>query len=109
MKFHHYLSAIILVSVVGFWGCEKVQKPELRGQGPLAITVERGTATPEYHAPLESWRNLHMEAINRGDFTQKECVLCHNPQTGCNRCHGYVGAKEVNIPEAELYYAGTKK
>ncbi|MCX5907558.1 MAG: hypothetical protein NTY64_10310 [Deltaproteobacteria bacterium] len=108
MKLFRTTWMIIAITAVGLWGCEKVQKPELRGQGPLAVTVARGTAVPEYHAPLESWRTLHMEAINQGDFTQKECVLCHNPKTGCNQCHQYIGAKEVNIPESLLYFPEQK-
>ena len=84
--------------------CQQVQKPELKGEGPLAVVVPRGSTAPEYHAPIERWRTLHMEAIHQGDFTQRECVLCHNPKTGCNRCHQYIGAKLVVVPEAELYW-----
>jgi hypothetical protein len=102
-------SALIWVPVgfiflIALGACQQVQKPELKGEGPLAVTVARGTATPEYHAPLERWRTLHADALNRGDFTQRECVLCHNPQTGCNQCHQYVGAKRISVPEASLYW-----
>jgi len=84
--------------------CQQVQKPELKGEGPLAVIVPRGTSVPEYHAPLERWRTLHMDALNRGDFTERECVLCHNPKIGCNKCHNYVGAREISQPEASLYW-----
>ena len=87
-----------------FLGCQNVQKPELKGEGPLAVTVARGTATPEYHAPGERWRVSHGQAMNRGDFTQRECVLCHNPETGCNQCHQYVGTPKISVPEASLYW-----
>lgn len=100
---------IISILFLGLLGCQQVQKPELRGEGPLATTVARGTAVPEYHAPLERWRTLHMEALNRGDFSQRECVLCHNPKTGCNQCHNYVGAKEISVPEASLYWPESEK
>ena len=96
--------AIGLLFFIGLGACQQVQKPELKGEGPLAVTVARGTATPEYHAPLERWRILHGDALNREDFTQRECVLCHNPQTGCNQCHQYVGAKRISVPEASLYW-----
>ena len=86
------------------FGCQQVQKPELKGEGPLAVVVPRGSTAPEYHTPIERWRSIHMEAINQGDFTQRECVLCHNPKTGCNKCHQYIGAKEVSVPEANLYW-----
>ena len=85
-------------------GCQQVQNPELKGEGPLAITVDRGVSVPESHAPLERWRTLHVESLNRGDFSQRECVLCHNPKTGCNQCHRYVGAKEISVAEASLYW-----
>ena len=93
----------------GLFACQQVQKPELKGEGPLAVTVARGTTTPEYHAPAERWRVSHGRAINRGDFSRRECVLCHNPETGCNRCHGYVAAQRIVVPEAGLYWAEGKK
>ena len=102
------LSLTISIFILCLVGCQKVQKPELKGEGPLAITVDRGESVPESHAPLERWRTLHVEALNRGDFSQKECVLCHNPQTGCNQCHRYVGAKEISVAEASLYWPEPK-
>jgi hypothetical protein len=100
------ISAKICVLIVLFSlrACQQVQKPELKGEGPLAVTVARGTATPEYHAPAERWRINHGQALNRGDFTQRECVLCHNLETGCNQCHRYVGTPKIIVPEASLYW-----
>jgi hypothetical protein len=109
MRFLNHLIIILLILTVGITSCQQVQKPELKGEGPLAITVDRGTAVPEYHAPLARWRTLHVEALNRGDFSQRECVLCHNPQTGCNQCHSYVGAKEISVAEASLYWPEAKR
>jgi len=106
--FHYWLTAI-LVLLLGFLGCQQVQKPELKGEGPLAIHIPRGTAVPEYHAPLERWRTFHREALHQGDFSQRECVLCHNPRTGCNQCHKYVGAKEISVREASLYWQVQKE
>ncbi len=103
---------IILVPVfmifLGTSGCQQVEKPELKGEGPLAVTVLRGTSVPAYHAPAERWRVRHKEAINQGDFSERECILCHNPQTGCNRCHQYVGVKEISVPESAIYWKETK-
>ena len=98
----------IAFALVGLLGCQQVQKPELQGEGPLAVTVARGTATPEYHAPVARWQVSHSQAINRGDFTRRECVLCHNPETGCNKCHEYVGTTKISVPEASLYWADLK-
>ncbi len=104
------LFLFICLSLTGsFAGCQQAQKPELNGAGPLAVVVPRGSTAPEYHAPLERWRVTHMDAINQGDFSQRECVLCHNPKTGCNQCHTYIGAKEVSVPEASLYWPDEKK
>jgi hypothetical protein len=88
--------------------CQPVERPELKGEGPLAVVAPRGSTSPEYHAPIERWRTIHMEAVNQGDFSQRECVLCHNPKTGCNRCHKYIGAKEVSVPEADLFWPDEK-
>jgi hypothetical protein len=110
MLFHLYKylrkSAFICVPIglIFFPACQQVQKPELKGEGPLAVNVARGTAVPEYHAPAERWRTLHGSALNRGDFSQRECVLCHDPQAGCNQCHQYVGAPRISVPEASLYW-----
>jgi hypothetical protein len=109
MRILNYLSVMLLMWALGIPSCQQVQKPELKGEGPLAITVDRGTSAPESHTPLERWRTLHVEALNRGDFSQRECVLCHNPKTGCNQCHGYVGAKEISVAEASLYWPETKR
>ena len=108
MERKKYLLAIIFLVLASFLACQQVQKPELKGEGPLAVTVARGTATPEYHAPAERWRVGHGQALNRGDFSQRECVLCHNPETGCNQCHQYVGTQKIFVPEASLYWANGK-
>ncbi len=90
-------------------GCQQVQKPEIKGEGPLAVVMERGTASAEYHAPLERWRATHKRALANGDFTERECLLCHNPQKSCNHCHGYIGAREISVPEAFFYWPDLKK
>jgi hypothetical protein len=108
MKAFLILWGIAFLTVVGI-GCQQVQKPELNGEGPLAIKVARGTAVPEYHAPLDRWRVQHKEALNEGDFTQRECMLCHNPRTGCNQCHQYAGAIRIYAPEATLYWPNPKE
>ena len=104
MRVLNFLIAMFFILAPGIFSCQQVQKPELKGEGPLAITVDRGASVPESHSPLERWRTLHVEALNRGDFSQRECVLCHNPKTGCNQCHRYVGAKEISVAEASLYW-----
>ncbi len=109
MCFLNYWIIILWALAFSLSSCQQVQKPELKGEGPLAVTVARGTAAPEYHAPLERWRTLHMEALNQGDFSQRECVLCHNPRTGCNQCHSYVGAKEISVAEASLFWPDATK
>lgn len=85
-------------------GCQQVPKPEVRGEGPLQIVVPPETKIPEYHAPAPRWRVQHGEAINQEDFSQRECLLCHNPQTGCQKCHKYVAAKAIALPEAGLFW-----
>ncbi len=109
MKTHTRFLLFSLAAIGYFAGCQQVQKPELKGEGPLAVAVPRGSTAPEYHTPIEVWRTVHMEAVNQGDFSQRECVLCHNPKTGCNQCHKYIGAKEVSVPEAILYWPEEKE
>jgi hypothetical protein len=108
IKFMKFLMVTGFLIPWGISACQQVQKPELKGEGPLAVIVPRGTTIPEYHAPAERWRVRHKEVIDQGQFTERECILCHNPKTGCNQCHQYVAVKEISVPEASLYWAEKK-
>lgn len=76
----------------------QVPPPARDGAGPLAILLPAGVPAPEYHSPLEWWQTHHMDAVNRGDFTQADCLHCHEPETSCNNCHAYVGVQAI-VPE----------
>jgi hypothetical protein len=84
--------------------CEQVQKPEVKGEGLLSVKMARGLVAPEFHAPLERWRTTHKQALDKGDFTQRECVLCHDPRNSCNQCHRYVAAPAIDVSEASLLW-----
>ena len=90
-------------------GCQQVQKPEVNGEGPLGVKMARGIISPEFHAPLERWRTSHKQALNGGDFTERQCVLCHDPQKSCNNCHGYIGARKIEVSEASFLWPEEKK
>jgi hypothetical protein len=91
--------AVVVVSLllmVMLAGCnERVAKPELKGEGPLALKLPSGVLSPEYHQPVEYWKQHHMDLIKRGDFNKQECTLCHDVHTSCNNCHEYVGVVKV--------------
>jgi len=101
----YLLSSLGLLMIVG---CQQVQKPEVRGEGPLAVKMARGITSPEFHAPLERWRTTHKKALSIGDFTERECILCHDPKKSCNNCHHYIGAREIDVPEASLFWPDEK-
>ena len=106
------LSVCYLLTVTSLFmiaGCQQVQKPEVRGEGPLAVKTARGITSPEFHAPLERWRTTHKKALNIGDFTERECILCHDPQKSCNNCHKYIGVRAIYVPEAFLFWPEEKK
>lgn len=84
-----------LLMVLAVTGCTKVQKPELKGEGPLALTLSEGVLSPEYHQPVEFWKTHHMDLIGHGDYEKQECMLCHDVHTSCNNCHEYVGVAMV--------------
>jgi hypothetical protein len=90
-------SVLVLAAVAVFAlaGCNKVEKPELKGHGPLTVTIMPGVLSPEYHQPVEYWKQHHMDIIKNGDFNRQECTLCHNMHTSCNNCHDYVGVARV--------------
>ncbi len=97
MRFRAML--ILPVCLLTLAACaERVDKPKLEsrgGTGPLAIKMKRGTAAPEYHFPREYWRTHHMDLIAKGDFEKRECVICHDTEASCNKCHLYVGVPKV--------------
>ncbi len=78
-------------------GCsnERVAKPELKGTGPLALRLPPGILSPEYHQPVDYWKDHHMDILKRGDYNKHECMLCHDVNTSCNNCHDYVGVAKV--------------
>jgi len=72
-----------------------VQKPEKDGPGPLAVYIDPIYSVPEYHSPLDWWQSHHPDMVNRGDLLQEDCLYCHEPETSCNNCHGYVGVNPI--------------
>jgi hypothetical protein len=106
MMFRSLVAIFLLLCLLS---CEQVQKPEVKGEGPLAVMMARGITTPEFHAPIERWRATHKKAINRGDFTERECILCHDPKKSCNNCHQYIGVREISYSEASLFWPEQKK
>ena len=89
------LAAVSLLLLLSAMGCDKVQKPELKGEGPLALKLPAGVLSPEYHQPVDYWKQHHMDLILRGDYNRQECMLCHDANTSCNNCHDYVGVPRV--------------
>lgn len=88
------LGAVAVVLVLS--GCDLgVEKPEKDGPGPLAITIDRTRDAPDYHNPLDWWTANHPHGISDGVFSQRECMLCHVPEDSCNKCHDYVGVRQV--------------
>jgi hypothetical protein len=70
---------------------------------PLALEKPDTVVTPPYHKPAnlpgDWWRWYHPVAQRRGDFDTTECQDCHDVKKYCNRCHGYVGVKPVDVAE----------
>ena len=88
---------IISVSTMLIAGCSELpKKPELRGEGELAVQIDSDKLMiPEYHNPIEVWRPRHMQSIQHEEFTERECMSCHKVETSCNNCHNYVGVPTV--------------
>jgi hypothetical protein len=92
-----FFVALASLLVLAFAGCgnERVAKPELKGHGPLALKLPAGVLSPEYHQPVDYWKQHHMDILKRGDYNKQECTLCHDVNTSCNNCHEYVGVVKV--------------
>jgi hypothetical protein len=89
------LVVVAVVVLVATYYPRPVPPPARDGAGPLAILLPAGVPAPEYHSPLDGWQTHHMDAANRGDFAQADCLYCHDPVTSCNNCHGYVGVDAI--------------
>ncbi|UCC86753.1 MAG: hypothetical protein JSV81_18155 [Anaerolineales bacterium] len=85
---------IMLALIVGFYPTY-VEKPVKDGSGPMAIRLAPELPAPQTHSPLDWWQTHHMDVVNQGHLTQDDCLYCHDPQTSCNNCHNYVGAKPI--------------
>lgn len=98
----HIAAAAVVIAAFGvalmFSGCASPPKPELDGEGPLALEIAvDDVSTPEFHNPLDNWKRRHMQSVNTGEFTEAECVSCHHVEKSCNNCHSYVGVKLVSV------------
>ena len=88
-------AVLVLLGLVLAFYPSPVEKPVKDGTGANAITIAARYPAPAYHTPLERWQTLHMEALNRGDLAQADCLYCHEPAKSCNNCHDYVGVDRI--------------
>lgn len=94
------LAAVVIIFTFFVAGCaDRVETPGLAREGatgPLALRFEPGVSAPEYHAPPEYWQARHGDILlGTGDFSIKECLVCHVAEASCDNCHRYVGAPLV--------------
>ena len=90
-------TCVTLLTLALIGGCSYPEKPALRGDGPLAVQISSDNLViPEYHNPMEVWKPRHMQAIQKGEYTERECMSCHTAETSCNNCHQYVGVPQVS-------------
>ncbi len=91
---------LLMLSLMLAVGCQKVEKPAIKGKGPLALEVMEGLPAPDYHKPARVWMATHMDNLNAGKVKMEECLGCHmEPDKFCNNCHNYVGVKKIVIPK----------
>ncbi len=95
-KLFFVILAIIAIAILVLVQPQYVPAPAKDGPGPLAVKINSRLVAPEYHNPIGWWRTHHMDALNGGDFTQANCLYCHDPATSCNNCHSYVGVKLIS-------------
>ena len=92
---------LVAFAILEFIQPRWVPEPTKDGTGPLAVKIDTRLVAPAYHSPIEWWRTHHMDMINNGDFTEADCLSCHDPATSCNNCHSYVGVPAIATPAPE--------
>ena len=94
-----YKILAVLFLMMFLTSCSEIPpKPVLNGEGPLKIDINNKVITsPEFHNPLDQWKEWHMFYVNNGLYTERSCMSCHNPAKSCNNCHSYVGVIAVKV------------
>jgi len=90
-------------------GCNRPAKPPRGGHGPHALEGRQPVDAPTYHKPLKAWEEGHGAAINRRVRSQYQCVLCHDPERHCNRCHRHMGVRRAIMRPPPLSVTLTAK
>jgi len=96
MRFKISIALLLMTIMIS---CSEIPpKPEINGEGPLNIELNSDViSTPEFHNPLEQWKEWHMFYVDNGLYKERSCMYCHNPAKSCNNCHQYVGVIEVTV------------
>ncbi len=98
LRFKAFVALLVLVVLFSV-ACQKIEKPAVKGKGPLALEVMEGLPAPDYHKPTREWVATHMDKLSAGKMKMEECLGCHMEiDKFCNRCHDYVGAKKI-VPQ----------
>jgi hypothetical protein len=87
---------VVLAIMLLFVSQPTPPKPVKDGVGPLAVQMAPNLTAPTTHNPLDWWQANHPTVVNSGDVREQDCLYCHDPETSCNNCHSYVGAKAVS-------------
>ncbi|MFC1477586.1 hypothetical protein ACFL6L_03860 [candidate division KSB1 bacterium] len=101
-------AVIVLISFILVMNCGHPEKPVLRGpRADFDIQIDSDKLIiPEYHNPLEVWKPRHMQSIQKKEFTERDCMTCHEIEKSCNDCHSYVGVPEVLRYSPEKFQPG---
>ena len=94
MKRFFILVLLCITVVLLLAGCVP-EKPVKDGKGELAVTISREFTAPVTHSPLDWWQTRHFQIIDSGDMQEKDCLYCHQVESSCNNCHGYVGVRKI--------------
>ncbi|MCI4624481.1 MAG: hypothetical protein L3V56_00805 [Candidatus Magnetoovum sp. WYHC-5] len=101
----NFVKLILLLLLIPVFntGCVEVENPVMTDENIKAFeSQEIIDLIPYWHRPIKEWRNVHMDKFNSGEVTLSNCIVCHSdPETFCNRCHEYVGVKNIVIDKSQ--------
>ncbi|WP_457554394.1 hypothetical protein [Candidatus Pyrohabitans sp.] len=52
---------------------------------------------PSPKVDMTYWKANHGKEVEAGKASEESCINCHQPENFCNKCHAYVGVRQIEV------------